>query len=103
MKWTPFMIPEHKKLLAKLYESENDVLMPELDDQLFEGFQETIEIALENNNEICIEYYAAKRIQSIYGRLEKIEPITRTISFVPSCGEPSKKISLQEITNIYQL
>jgi hypothetical protein len=30
IKWSPFLIPEHKKRLAQMYEEEDDVKQPEM-------------------------------------------------------------------------
>jgi hypothetical protein len=60
-KWVSLMLPEHKKLLGKFYQDQNNVTMPALDDQRLEEINETVQIALGSSRTVTIIYHRNKR------------------------------------------
>ncbi|RRJ54775.1 YolD-like family protein [Paenibacillus oralis] len=99
IKWSPFLIPEHKKLIAQFYESEEDVNQPELDEQVLEILQETIQNAIELCSEVRINYYRGRRNRSIYGTIKKVDPLTKVLTIAEVDGAEFR-IPFQEITDI---
>lgn len=79
IKWSPFLIPEHKKRIAQLYEAEDDIQQPDLDEQMLDTLQETISSAIEYHQEVTITYHHSKRNKNICGLIRKVDPYTRMI------------------------
>jgi len=73
IKWSPFLIPEHKKRIAEFYEAENDEAQPELDEQYKDQLQTTLWEAIELKAPICVTYYTERRQKSIEGLICKID------------------------------
>ncbi|WP_426452806.1 YolD-like family protein [Paenibacillus sp. S-38] len=99
IKWAGFYMPEQKKMLAKMYESHNDVKQPVLDEQRFEEFDEKLAEAQENGRELRISYYESKRIRTAAGHIDKIDPMTRMIVLVTE-DRGLMRIHFSSITNI---
>ncbi|WP_052836020.1 YolD-like family protein [Thermobacillus composti] len=74
IKWSPFLIPEHKKRLAQMYEEEDDVKQPEIDEQMLDTLQATISSAIANRKEITITYYQDKRNKTACGLIRNVDP-----------------------------
>lgn len=98
IKWSPFLIPQHKKRIAQWYEAETDVNKPEFDEQFFEQLQETIVKALEGGAEVSVTYHASKRFSTVNGVILKVDPFTREM-ILDSKGERFK-IRMDSITDL---
>lgn len=102
IKWSPFLIPEHKKRIAQLYEAEDDIQQPVLDEQMLDTLQETISSAIECHYEVTITYHHGKRNKNnIFGLIRKVDPYKRMI-IIDSFDENGQtfNIPLQLIINI---
>ena len=100
IKWAGFYIPEHKKVLARLYEEQNDVVQPILDEQRLEELQEVLSEAIQLNRTVRVTYYDKKRMNSAVGTITKIT--TDGLLYVDA-GDRPVKIPLQTITDIAML
>ncbi|QNR65323.1 YolD-like family protein [Paenibacillus peoriae] len=99
IKWAPFLIPEHRKRIAQLYEQEDDVEQPELDEQMLDTLQETIVMAVESEWVVNIQFYRSKRLNNIRGVIHKVDPVSRKIE-VENLDGQRVGIDFQMITNI---
>ncbi|MGG1638802.1 YolD-like family protein [Paenibacillus sp. NRS-1760] len=54
---------------AQLYNAEDDVQMPELDEQMLDSLQETISIAIEYHYFITITFHRNNRNNLVSGRI----------------------------------
>lgn len=78
-KWVSLMLPEHKKLLGEFYHSQNDVIMPELDEQRLEEINATLSAAIHANKRISITYFKANRFHEAAGTIKSFNTLAGTI------------------------
>jgi hypothetical protein len=98
IKWQPFLIPEHKKRISQMYVAEDDVIQPELDEQMLEQLQETIAEAIERRVEVVVTFHVNKRFRTVSGMVYKADPFSHEI-ILDSSGERIK-IRFEYITNL---
>ncbi|WP_059040736.1 YolD-like family protein [Paenibacillus rubinfantis] len=98
IKWSPFLIPEHKKRIAQLYEAEDDVRQPELDEQHVEQLQETLSEAIEHGSAITVTYYADRRHRSIEGLIFKVDLLSGVL--VLDCAGDRVRIRFDSLINV---
>lgn len=99
IKWAPFLIPEHRKRIAQMYEEEDDIEQPELDEQMLDTLQDTIVMAVESEQVVNVQFYRNKRLNNVRGVIHKIDPYSRKIEMRSLDGQ-RVGISFQMITNI---
>ncbi|MFC5402386.1 YolD-like family protein [Cohnella soli] len=98
IKWAPFLIPEHKKRIAQMYESEEDVQRPELDEQFVEELQETINYAINEDAEVLVTYHLNNRFHTISGAIYKVDPFSQEIVLLRDSERT--RIRIAHITNL---
>jgi len=100
IKWSPFLIPQHKKRIAMFYESEDDVKQPELDEQLIEKIQTVLSAAMEDECEVNVVYYQTRRRKESIGIVKKVDPIMNLILIDSRTEGCAIKIPFKDIGDI---
>jgi hypothetical protein len=86
-KWVSLMLPEHKKLLGKFYQSQNDVKMPELDEQRLEEINATLLTAIHENRLVLVTYFKANRYHEKTGMIKSCNTLTGTVVLITEQSE----------------
>lgn len=99
IKWAPFLIPEHKTRIAKLYEAEENVRKPVLDEQKLEELQEKISEAIEFGSSLVVSFYKNRRFESVTGKIKAIDQISSILQLNTAYGDV--KIPFQSIIEMH--
>jgi hypothetical protein len=79
IKFSPFLMPEHRDMLAELWEKENEVTPSYHDDQRLEEWNSIVLEAMEFAYYLQIQYIENRRIQSVTGRVHYYDEINRIL------------------------
>ncbi|CAH0345632.1 YolD-like family protein [Bacillus sp. CECT 9360] len=99
IKWTAMMLPEHKKMLADLYEEQKHVTKPKLDEQKLEELNDIMRVALGHTLNVKVTFYRHHRFHSVSGQIAKINKLVKVIWVMDDSGE-DHHISFEDILNI---
>ncbi|MGM7720613.1 YolD-like family protein [Metabacillus sp. Hm71] len=77
MKWTAFIMPEHKQSVKKYFNDDLKIEKPELDEQQIEEINLKIADAMEFNQELVFYYYRYGEIRFIIGRVHHVDTLKR--------------------------
>jgi hypothetical protein len=81
IKFSPFLMPEHRDMLAELRERENDVTLSYHDEQRYEQWNAIILEAMEFALYLRIQYIENRRFQSVIGRIHYFDETNRLLRF----------------------
>jgi hypothetical protein len=81
IKFSPFLMPEHRDMLAELREKQDDVTLSYHDEQRLEEWNSIILEAMEFALYLRIQYIEHRRIQSAIGRVHYYDEINRILRF----------------------
>jgi hypothetical protein len=98
IKWTSLMLTEHRDLLKKLLEEENNADKAELDEQIMEEMDYLLNTALSTDLIISIIYYSQKRYFSFCGKIKNYNPYKGEIILFND--KELKKLNLRDIIGI---
>lgn len=73
VKWTSLMLPEHVQLLKDLWEEENRVKRPIIDEQMGKIIEKKILNSYQSKKTICVKYYCDGKINDIKGQITQIQ------------------------------
>ncbi|WP_190279491.1 YolD-like family protein [Ornithinibacillus gellani] len=79
IKWTSLMLPEHVVLLKELYEQDQHVQQPEIDEQQVEHIHSIIMEAQREQTPICISYYSKKQVNNVTGFIQSVDSNTQQV------------------------
>jgi hypothetical protein len=96
IKWTTMMLPEHRQLLIKLKEAQQNVTMRNLTEDKLSEIDEVIKQSLVQGEEITVTYYHRKRYYMVTGILEGYDPLQKQI-IVKGRANERKKIDCNQI------
>ncbi|MER2008865.1 MAG: YolD-like family protein [Psychrobacillus sp.] len=84
LKWIPFLMPEHKALLYEYYKEKQKIPMPEMDEQMMFVYEEVINEALLNGNQIKITYYdnVSSVMKSSKGYVQRINYSEKCVKLI---------------------
>ncbi|MEK4649647.1 YolD-like family protein [Exiguobacterium sp. FSL W8-0210] len=101
LKWIPFLMPEHKALLYEYYKEKQKIPMPEMDEQMMFVYEEAINEALINGNQIKITYYDSTSgdMKSCKGYIQRIDDVERCVRLIGS-NTSTGKIDFEKIVGI---
>lgn len=99
IKWTALMLPEHKKMLADLYEEQKHVTKPKLDEQKLEELNNMVRVALGHTLNVKVTFYRHRGFHSVSGQIAKINELAKMIWLMDESGE-EHRISFEDILNI---
>lgn len=81
IKWTSLMLPEHVKLLKELWEEEDKVPRPIIDEHMGEIIEKKILNSYQMNQIICVKYFCNGKINYIKDCVVKIDQTRKEIQF----------------------
>jgi hypothetical protein len=81
IKFSPFLMPEHRDMLAKLREKQDDVTLSYHDEQCLEEWNSIILEAMEFALYLRIQYIQNRRFKSVIGRVHYYDEINRHLRF----------------------
>jgi hypothetical protein len=81
IKFSPFLMPEHRDMLAELREKEDDVTLSYHDDQRYEQWNSIIFEAMEFALYLRIQYIQNRRFKSVIGRVHYYDESNRLLRF----------------------
>jgi hypothetical protein len=82
IKWTAMMLPEHVKLLREHQDGLDYGRKPELDEQKYEEFNETICVAMEENRKLKFMYFQNGREKELTGHVHYVDEIKKELRVV---------------------
>ncbi|KJS88567.1 MAG: hypothetical protein JM58_00685 [Peptococcaceae bacterium BICA1-8] len=83
-KWSAMMLPEHKKLLEKMYEEQEYVKKPILDSDKCEEINAVLLLAINEGRRIRFKVYQENRFRFIEGIIKRYISSERKIKLVDS-------------------
>ena len=98
IKWSAMMLPEHKKLLEKVYAQEEYVDKPTLSQDKCEEINRVLLLALSEKRMMRIKFYHEHTFQLIEGILTKYVPQQKKVKIVESTGR-TKILDLDQIVD----
>lgn len=69
IKWTSLMLTEHREKLEELFEHENDIEKPILDEQQLERLDILIREAVRDQFSVKVLYYKSRRLHESKGKI----------------------------------
>jgi YolD-like protein len=87
MKWTSIMMPEHIAMLQKSMAKQYDVPQPVLSEDQREQIELTLQEASEYQSQVTVTYYGNRRMHSLAGVIERINPNMRRIEIRDKDGD----------------
>ncbi len=98
-KWAAaFILPEHAKIIGRMYDAEYDVAQPQLEEQKVTELNDTLAEAIEFKRTIRVKYYSNNRIQVFQGDIHKYDPINRILHL--SANDSIEKLFVYNILEI---
>lgn len=98
-KWTSLMLPEHKERLQNWYVSQDYVNVPDLAEDYNDELDLHLAEALENQQQVTIDWVDNHRVNSLIGTLTRIDPVKGDI-WILSKEQALRKIHFRNIRNI---
>ncbi|MGI6227657.1 MAG: YolD-like family protein [Peptococcales bacterium] len=98
IKWSAMMLPEHKKLLEKMYEEQAWVEKPILDENKSEEINIALLLSLKEKKKVRIKFYREHSFKVMEGIVIKFLPISRKIKIDDNQGTV-RYLELQEIVD----
>lgn len=95
MKWTSIMLPEHIDALNKMWEEQEKVEKPILDEQKLEEINLTLQEALQNKLTIRISRFTGSGFYETGGKIKIIDPQSGYLWL------DDEKIKLDDIVSAY--
>jgi hypothetical protein len=98
-KWTAMMLPEHKKMLSRLYEELNFKEKPIIDEQQYEQFNQMMQQAMAKTQMMDITYYVNGDFKHIRGMIRDVNVYKGELNIL---GEEREVhfLSLKDIVHI---
>lgn len=98
-KWNSLMLVEHQKLLKKLKEDDKKQKKPELDQQQLNLINSKIKKAFNEKITIKIIFFANYQINSLKGKINKIEKNEKQILIKTAKGD-IKELNFRQIIEV---
>lgn len=82
-KWTAMMMPEHEEMLQQMWHEQEYKKKPVLDEQKQFELNAKLQLALQNDLTVEVEYYnhGVHNTQKLRGKLLVTDPLTGTLQF----------------------
>jgi hypothetical protein len=81
IKYSPFLMPEHRKMLKELREKEELIHSPNYDEQQYEEWNRIIFEAMEFASYLSVEYNQQHRLHRIIGRIHYYDQLNKILRF----------------------
>ncbi|WP_102346852.1 YolD-like family protein [Bacillus sp. Marseille-P3661] len=99
MKWTAMMLPEHTQVLRDIWQSDQKVTKPLLDEQELEEINLQLMEALNFNLEVTLSYYANGYINTSVGIIQSVNTNSQEIK-IEDTAKKISHIKFDAVTNI---
>ncbi|MGA4719533.1 YolD-like family protein [Fictibacillus nanhaiensis] len=96
IKWTAMMLPEHVKMLREHQDGLDYGRKPELDEQKYEEFNETICMAMEENQALKFTYFEKGRALVTIGHVHYIDEYKKELRVL----NEEKKMHILKVIDI---
>jgi hypothetical protein len=101
IKWTGFLIPEHREMLKHLYEvNQHMVEKPLLDEQKFDELNEVIHKAMAESKPLNITFYEKGFLKEFQGYIIRLDNVNKTVYFGDINEDRTLRISIKDIVNL---
>ncbi|HLQ72379.1 MAG TPA: YolD-like family protein [Bacillota bacterium] len=100
IKWTSLMLPEHVALLKEMWEEDNKVPKPDIDEQEMEIMNEKIRMAYHHNEDVRLSVHENGKITTVVGLIKRIDVQTNTIYLLKDRGNGTTPIPFYHIIAI---
>jgi hypothetical protein len=98
IKWQPFMMPEHNKLLRNLAEEQNRIDKPILDEYELEEINQKLILAFEDKLPVKIKVFSSGYVEVLEGLILKLDPINKSLRLETKDG--LKTIKFDDILSV---
>ncbi|MDQ0219075.1 YolD-like family protein [Peribacillus cavernae] len=99
IKWTSMMLPEHKKMLADLYEEQKHFTKPTLDEQKLEELNDIVRVALGHTLDVKVTFYRHQAFYSVKGQVAKIDELHKIVRIIDD-SSAEHRVPFEDIVNI---
>ena len=79
IKWAPMMLAEHTALLKEYKESLKKIAKPQLDEQKYKEFNDTIASAIQHKTTLKFGYYQQGIVINHTGKIKRLNPLNKTL------------------------
>jgi len=100
IKYSPFLMPEHRKMLKELREKEERIHPSHHDEQQYEEWNRIIFEAMEFASYLSVEYLQQHRLHRIIGRIHYYDQLNRILRFKEKENGSIHYIPLSSITHM---
>ncbi|OIJ22061.1 hypothetical protein BKP45_05130 [Anaerobacillus alkalidiazotrophicus] len=73
IKWTAMMLPEHVQMVREVYQNQNKIPKPKLDEQAWEEIGLTVQDAVENNKQLAFTYWQNGYFETLVGHVHLVD------------------------------
>jgi len=98
IKWSAMMLPEHKKLLEKMYNEQEHIEKPILNQDKCEEINTVLYIALEKKLKVKIKFYQEHKIEVLEGIIVKYISGEKKLKIIDNVGK-AKLLYLEQIVD----
>ncbi|KZE66333.1 hypothetical protein AWM68_08180 [Fictibacillus phosphorivorans] len=99
IKWTAMMLPEHVKMLRDHQDGLDYGRKPELDEQKYEEFNETICVAMEENQTLMFTYFEKGRSAELKGQVHYVDEFKKELRVM----DEADKMHILRVTDIMDI
>jgi hypothetical protein len=100
IKYSPFLMPEHRKMLKELREKEERIHPSHHDEQQYEEWNRIIFEAMEFASYLSVEYLQQHQLHRIIGRIHYYDQLDRILRFKEKENGNIHYIPLSSITHM---
>lgn len=86
IKWTSLMLPEHVQMLKNMWQEEETISQPIVDEQLLDELNNHLQIALSQNKKVRLTVYVNGQKQILIGKIKRVCETMRTITIILNNG-----------------
>ncbi|ERG68029.1 YolD-like family protein [Exiguobacterium chiriqhucha] len=79
LKWTPFLMPEHKALLTKYYKEIQRIEMPNIDEQVLSIYENVLNDAIFSGDVVEVKYVEEREMRRFKGFVHRTNYMERTV------------------------
>lgn len=79
IKWTAMMLPKHKTMLSELYQEQEHMAKPQLDEQKYAEINTILSFALAEGKKIKLTYHKKHALHSLTGYIKKYDDLAQEV------------------------
>ncbi|MBP0723926.1 YolD-like family protein [Bacillus sp. RG28] len=101
IKWQPFAsIPQQFKGIADIIDNQRKIPRPILNDDEKERINYYLVEAVERKNDVSLVYWVKGRIETVIGKIKKVDQINATVIFIDTYGS-SHTLSMISLVDLF--